>query len=148
MENSLHYLHVEPDNSTTQTVEKVEVPIVVGKNKKEAKEALAAFKEVVFVGKGDKVIDSSVKEGTVIYDTQKVIILMEKPVMPNLQGWSSRDVHRLAEMLDIPIKVTGEGFVTKQNIKKNKVIKDNMTLEVTLSSDKKKKSNKKKSKKK
>ena len=100
---------------------------------KDAKKQLEKAKiDATFIGNGKKVIAANVKEGTEIFTSQKVIILTDQPTVPNMKGWSERDVLSLADLLDIKIDVKGNGYVTKQSVDKGKKIKKDTTLEVQL----------------
>ena len=134
MENSLHYLNIEPDkDDIIDPVESNILPKIEGMKTKEAKKQLEKDKiDATFIGNGKKVIAANVKEGTEIFTSQKVIILTDQPTVPNMKGWSERDVLSLADLLDIKIDVKGNGYVTKQSVDKGKKIKKDTTLEVQL----------------
>lgn len=142
MENSLHYLHVQPDNDQLKEAKKVSIPTITGKTKEEAEFLLKDFEKVVFVGKGKKVVKVNY-EDTTVYNSQKMIVLLEEPTIPDFIGWSQRDVHHFAEMANISIKTNGEGFVKKQSVKKGSVLEEGMTIELELEANKKKKKKKK-----
>lgn len=149
MENGLHYLNIEPDkDKVIDPIESNEFPDIEGKNTKDIKKQLEESNvEAIFVGDGKKIVAASVEKGTEIFPSQKVIIVTDKVTMPNIKGWSERDVLSLASLLELDVEIKGSGFVTKQSIKKDTKIKDNMKLEVTLgSSTNKKEEDKKKSK--
>lgn len=141
MENSLHYLHIQPDNDELTEVTKVDIPKVIGKTKEEAEYLLADFKDVVFVGDGDKVTQIN-DDNETVYQTQKIIVVLGEPTVPNLTGWSLRDVYRFADMVNINVKTKGEGFVTKQSVKSGSKIEDGLEIEITLQSHQKKKKKK------
>lgn len=136
MENGLHYLNIEPDkDKVIDPIESNEFPSIEGKNTKDIKKQLEESKlEVVFVGDGKKVVAASVEEGIEIFPSQKVIIVTDKATMPNIKGWSERDVLSLASLLELDVEIKGSGFVTNQSIKKDTKIKGNMKLGVTLGS--------------
>ena len=46
--------------------------------------------------------------------------------MPNLQGWSMRDVMYFSKLLKLDLKTSGTGYVTNQNIEKDKLYKKAM----------------------
>ncbi|HLR80299.1 MAG TPA: penicillin-binding protein [Bacillota bacterium] len=133
MENSLHYLNIEPDKEEYEKVQTVKVPEVEGKNVKEVKKT---FKETpihpTFIGEGEKVVASSVEEGTELLPNSEVIVLTDQPVMPDLTGWSLRSVLQLGDLLGIQVEATGHGFVSSQTIKKGSSIQKNDTLKIEL----------------
>lgn len=133
MENSLHYLNIEPDKEEHEKIEMVKIPDVEGKRVTEVKKQ---FKEiplrVTFIGEGKKVVASSVKKGTEVLPNNEVILLTDQPAMPDLTGWSMRSVLQLADLLNIDVEMTGHGYVSSQSIKKDREIKNNDTLKVKL----------------
>lgn len=140
MENGLHYLDIEPDKeSIIDPIESATFPDVIDKDTSKVKETLNhAGIEATFVGKGKKVVDANLKEGSRVFPTQKVIIMTDQPTLPDMKGWSERDVLGLANLLDIEIKVKGNGYVVNQSEKKGTKIKEKMSLEVELALPKQK----------
>lgn len=150
MENGLHYLNIEPDKERViDPIKSKAFPSVEGKTTAEVKKQLQKEKiEATFIGKGKKVVAASVKDGTEIFASQKVIILTDEPTVPDMNGWSERDVLALASLLGIDIEVNNSGFVTKQSVEKGVKIKDNLKIEVELAVPKEKDKDDKQSKKK
>ncbi|MCQ2569828.1 MAG: PASTA domain-containing protein [Limosilactobacillus sp.] len=52
--------------------------------------------------------------------------------MPDLKDWSQADVQTLSQILNLPVKMTGHGYVTDQSIKAGQEIKANQTLVIRL----------------
>lgn len=50
--------------------------------------------------------------------------------IPNMLGWSKRDVLKVAQLLEVKVNMTGEGFVYKQNIQEGSVLKPEEPLVV------------------
>lgn len=136
MENGLHYLNIEPDKeSEPSDVETITFPAVIDKSVDSIKKQLEKEEiNLTIVGKGKKVVKSNVEEGSAIFPNQRVILLTDQPTMPNITGWSQRDVLALANLLDIDIDVSGNGFVHKQSIKEGEKITEEMTLSVDFQS--------------
>lgn len=133
MENSLHYLNIEPDKKETDAITTVEVPRAIDFHIKTATDKLtdAGF-IVTTIGKGEKVLDLSVEEGDSLFKGERIIVLTEQPTMPDITGWSHRDVLQLASLLEIEIETVGNGYVTGQNIEKDAQIKAGDHLKVEL----------------
>src|SRR5699024_8143844 len=146
VENSLHYLNVDPEEGSINDVKQVEMPDLVDKTKKEAEKALKDFDKVHFVGEGKTVKAVNVEAGKDIYDSQRIIVVKDKQKKPNIKGSYLREVYQIDEMTGMEVKAKGEGFVTKQSIKKGKAIKEASELEVTLKSYNKKEKKKKRKK--
>ncbi|MEJ8778697.1 penicillin-binding transpeptidase domain-containing protein [Pseudogracilibacillus sp. ICA-222130] len=135
IENGLHYLNIEPDkesdddsNEHTRTM-----PQVIDKTVKQAKKDLENISEnITVVGDGKNVLAVNINEDEEVVYGQHIMLITDKPTIPDLKGWSSRDVYQLGTLLEIDVKVKGNGFVTKQNIKKGSKIDKKVTLEVEL----------------
>ncbi|PKR78533.1 penicillin-binding protein [Halalkalibacillus sediminis] len=135
MENSLHYLEVEPDREQTNFAEPILIEDVAGKNVKDVEKKLSdEGVNVVVIGNGDTIKSVSPSEGSEILPNQKVIIKTEgKNTVPDLEGWTLRDVLRLGEVMSVDVDFVGTGFVTEQNIAPNGQIKEGGRLVVELS---------------
>lgn len=148
MENGLRYLNIEPDKEEiVESIDSYVFPKVEGKSTKEVKQELEKEKvDVKFIGDGKEVISASVKAGTEVFPSQKVIVLTDKPTMPNIKGWSEREVLTLSNLTEMEIEIKGNGFVKEQSIEEDAKIKKNMKLVVDMSEKEKTKKKKKKKK--
>ena len=65
---------------------------------------------------------------------EKVFLLTNSDnyTMPNMKGWSRTDVFAYSKLINKDIIINGEGYVTLQNIKANKVIGPDDIIEVNL----------------
>src|SRR5699024_4059699 len=84
------------------------------------------------IGDGDKVVASSVNESTNTLSNKPVILITNKLKMPDLAGWSKREILELENLLDIPIEINGDGFVTDQNIEVDEKINKKTKITVQL----------------
>lgn len=142
MENSLYYLDIDPDQESNDPVDRIKIPELIGENTADAKEKLKEKGlQVTVVGAGENVVDVSAEKGSQLLQSDRIILLTDKPTMPNIMGWSQRDVSQLVDLLQLKIETIGNGYVVKQSIKKDKPIKKNDYLGIELeapSTDKKK----------
>ncbi len=124
MENSLHYLNIEPDQESEQKVETVSMPDIDGMSVNKAKEKVESkgLKAAV-IGSGEKVEAFSSRPGEQLLTNEKIFILTDKPEMPDITGWSMRDVLKFGDVSDIEIETMGNGFAVKQSIKKGTSLK-------------------------
>lgn len=137
MENSLHYLDVDPDTEQDEyAVEKIELNHIVNKSVDSVLNEYRKFGiDVVVIGNGDKVIDSYPVEGkTILPNSRLLIVTNGELTIPDLTNWTLRDVLLLKELLNIEIDFIGNGFVTKQSIPEGSVITENTHLVVELKS--------------
>lgn len=136
MENGLHYLNIEPDKEgSVEEVELLQFPDIIGKDVEIVKKELEDLQQVSFIGNGAKVKKVNVEKNSTIFPQQRIIVITDKVTMPDVIGWSYRDVLTLAELLNIDVETKGSGFVTKQSVKKGAEIKEGMKVSITLSTD-------------
>ncbi|HLS20146.1 MAG TPA: penicillin-binding transpeptidase domain-containing protein [Bacillota bacterium] len=130
MENSLHYLNIEPDKEEQRDSIAVTIPSLNGQPKavKEQLEKLGLT--VTVIGSGENIVASNMQEGDKAFARQRIILVTDKPKMPNIIGWSLRDVYQLAELLELNIETIGNGYVITQSIKKGTKLKQDDYLGV------------------
>lgn len=84
------------------------------------------------VGSGDKIIETNFAAGTEVLPGQHVILITDQPKMPNIIGWSLREVHQFSEILELNLETIGHGYITTQSIKKGTKLKSGDYLGVEL----------------
>lgn len=133
MENGLHYMDINPDQDENDPVHRVKVPELTGENTADAEEELAGKGlHVTVIGSGEKVVDVSAEEGNQLLQNDRIILLTDEPAMPDITGWSQRDVMQLADLLHLKLETDGDGYVVRQSIEKDKEIKKEDYLGVEL----------------
>ena len=88
----------------------------------------------VVIGDGSNVTDQFPKAGTVINSNDNVMILTDGDaiVMPDLIGWTRKDLTAFWQLTGISIQSDGYGKVTWQNIEPGTPLSPDMTIEVQL----------------
>ncbi|TQS75656.1 penicillin-binding protein [Ornithinibacillus gellani] len=143
MENSLHYLDIEPDIDEDQKSQLIQIPELEGMEVAEAKAMLSEKGlHVTISGKGKKIIASNVIGKSELLPNSRVFLVTDKPTMPNMKGWSIREVLQFADVTGLKLETIGSGYVTKQGIKEGKSIKKGDYLGVELKPPQKKKAKK------
>ena len=134
MENGLHYMNIEPDKETEQSTAETETfPEVLNKDVKTVTKQLEkAGANITVIGNGEKIVAANIAEGDKFFPNQRIMLLTDKPTMPDIIGWSHRDVLSLANLLEVNVETSGVGYVKKQSIKEDKKIDDKTTLKVEL----------------
>lgn len=134
--NSLEYLKIKPnqvkDSKKYVKEQQAVVPEVTGKTMEEAKATLekAKFRPII-VGEG-KVKQQVPKATEKTLKGDRVFLVGDKPLMPNIQGWALRDVMNLAKMLNLNLKPSGTGYVTEQSVAEGTPLQAGTELAVTL----------------
>lgn len=132
MQNSLQYLNIKPSKVNKLSTKEIKdyTNLSIDAVKKEFENE---GMDVIQLGSEKRIKDQAPKEGTRLIQGEKTILLTDgKMEMPNLKGWSLRDVMKLANVAKIELKVNGSGYVTKQSIKAGKVIKEGDALTIQL----------------
>ncbi|CDQ19846.1 penicillin-binding protein 2B [Halobacillus karajensis] len=133
MENSLHYMDIQPDKETDESLSPLTLPDLTDKSTSEAeKELKQTFDNVEVIGDGEEVSAILPAPGTKVVENQRIMIVTDQPTMPDLTGYSARDVHRLVKHFNLNIESTGNGFVEKQSIPAGSNIKEGGYLVVEL----------------
>lgn len=143
MKNSLQYLQIDPTStvsekeSTTQNAG-IKLPSLEEKNLTEIKAELDKLGlEAVLLGDGQKIISQYPVADTAVINDEKILLKTSDSIkMPNITDWSRRDVMKLGYLLDLSIKTEGSGYVTKQSIKKDSIVKAGDLLTITLNTRK------------
>ena len=93
--------------------------------------------DVVLIGEGDKIINQYPKSGTIMNLNNKMFLLTNdnKYKMPDIKGWSRNEITTFANMINLDINFSGNGYAKEYNIEKGTEITNNMTLEVVLESN-------------
>lgn len=93
--------------------------------------------DVVLIGEGDKIINQYPKSGTIMNLNNKMFLLTNdnKYKMPDIKGWSRSEITTFANMINLDVNFSGNGYAKEYNIEKGTEITNNMTLEVVLESN-------------
>ncbi|MDY0396298.1 penicillin-binding transpeptidase domain-containing protein [Virgibacillus halophilus] len=135
MENGLHYLDIEPDEKKEKSNSKIAMPDVTGESTVEAEKILKdkGLKPVV-LGETGTITKTSIPAGTKLLQNEKVLLLTDKPLMPDVTGWSLREVMQLSNLLELNLTTSGNGYVTSQSIKPGQSVKKHVKWNVKLQS--------------
>lgn len=136
IKNSLEYLKVKPytekqiADATKQSQLKVQnyVNQSMGTVEKSVeKEKL----QPVILGEG-KIIKQYPQSGEVMSEGDRIFLLGNNAQMPNVKGWSMRDIMYFSKLVKLDLKTSGTGYVTSQSIEKGQDLREGDTLELEL----------------
>ncbi|MEO2074947.1 MAG: penicillin-binding protein [Bacillus sp. (in: firmicutes)] len=132
MQNSLHYLNIQPSVLEKATINKM--TNLKGQSVTETvKELKEKGYETVVLGNGSEIIGQLPKAGTTILEGEKVIIQTDGEfTAPDMTGWSLRDVMKVANMAGLKLNSKGKGYVAKQSIQPKAPLKEGDFLIVDL----------------
>lgn len=142
MKNSLQYMKIQPTEEAEEEPEKAEtevgseLPPFEGESVEAAQKWLQDNKmNAVILGSSNEVSEQYPEEDSRLIANGRVFLKTEgKMSMPDVTGWSSRDVMKLANFLDLELEVKGNGYAVSQTIKKGERVQKNDRLTVKLQS--------------
>lgn len=132
MKNSLQYLNIQPsqqEKASTTKLADFDGQAVTDVTKSLQDQGL----NVVVLGNGAKVTGQEPAANTTILEGTKVMLQTEGDLIaPEMEGWSLRDVMKVAKIAGMKLNSTGSGYVFKQNIKAGAILKKGDYLIVDL----------------
>ncbi|WP_075981023.1 penicillin-binding protein [Bacillus massilinigeriensis] len=146
MKNSLQYMNIKPAKQKKKDI--ITIPDLTNMSIEEATNMLETKGiEVEVLGMGDKIISQVPAKDSTLLEGEKVVIKATgKMTIPNMIGWSLRDVLKVTEIANLKVNSTGNGYVTKQNIKEGTEIKAGDYLVIEMQTPKEQLESKKKKK--
>lgn len=133
MQNGLRYLNIAPDQEPEQLYKTVKIPELKGKNAKEmAKTLKEKGLKVTLIGDGEKIELTNIASGEEVFTNDHIFLVTNEPKMPNIQGWSLREVLQFGHLLQLKTETVGKGYVTKQSVKEGTPLKAGDYLGVEL----------------
>jgi penicillin-binding protein 2B len=137
MENSLHYLNIKPKekasgDKASENMPSASLSDLTGMRMEMAeKQAKDEGFTPVKIGDGAAVQKQYPESGNNILPNEKVFLASEGQVkMPDMTGWSRRDVLNYSHLTGIHFELNGKGFATKQSVKKGKEINGKTTVKI------------------
>ena len=88
----------------------------------------------IVIGSGTKIKESSVAEGTNLDANEQILLLSDKvEEMPDLYGWTKKNIETLAKWLNIEVEFEGTGQTVKQqSVRANTALKNIQKIKITL----------------
>ena len=124
-------------NSTKKTNNYAEytMPSLVNHSLDYAKNKLSGMKvEKVIIGNGDNIISQYPDGGESIISNQNIFLMSDgtKITMPDMSGWTMKDITAFWKLTGIEIQMEGSGSVYKQSVKKGQAINADSEIKVQL----------------
>lgn len=134
METSLKYISVQPNNDIDKESSEIKISSYVGESTKITVDDLKTKGlNVVKLGNGNKINKQYPSSGVKLLKNELILLKTNEEVkMPNLNGWSLRNVMYLSKLLDLEFSFKGKGYVVNQSIKPGTIIKKKDILEIEL----------------
>jgi penicillin-binding protein 2B len=137
MKNSLQYLHIQPSFNKKTSKEKskgIEIDSYAGRSTEEVvKELKEKGLAPIVIGNGRQIEEHIPLSGDKVIAGERVVLKTDgEAVMPDVRGWSLRDVMKVAELLGLRPSTKGNGYVVSQNIRPGALVKKGDYLIVEL----------------
>ncbi|GAA0494979.1 penicillin-binding protein 2B [Salinibacillus aidingensis] len=135
MEKSLHYLNITPDKKTKGlSVDSIELSDYKGQSVEAVKQSLGKQKvQTEVIGNGDKVRATLPQAGNKVLPESTVMLLTDgDAVIPDLTGWSLREVLKYASVYDLKVEHIGNGYVVHQSVDPGANVKKGSYLSIKL----------------
>ena len=120
---------------TEKNIETYKLKSYINKKTDEVKAELSnAGIDVIIIGDGDKITKQSMNKNEKITIGEKIFLTTngKNKILPNMIGWSRKDVVNLCNLLGIKYTITGYGYVKSQNYNPYTQISSDMNLEIVL----------------
>ena len=134
IKNVSKYLEIyDESKNNTAKLEEYTLSNYTNKDTETVKSTLSSYGlNVVVIGNGEKIVNQYPKANTKVNSIDKIILLTNgnEIKMPNLIGYSSKEVNALINLINLKTESIGSGFVTSQSIKEGEVLTNESILEL------------------
>lgn len=133
VQNITKYANLYDSLDTSNLIASYKTPSYISKNVKGVSKALEELKiKPVVIGDGEYIIKQSPLIGNTILAGEKIFLLTNSTnyKMPNMKGWSRKEVMEFFNLIGMSPQINGDGYVTGQSLKASSTI--NLDSEITL----------------
>ncbi len=133
--NISKYYGDDGSESAVEDLPEYEMPSYINQLKDSAVTDLSSKGiSTVVIGDGEKVIDQYPSKSMTVTSKDKVFLLTSgtNVTVPNLSGWSKKEVETFASLLHMTITIEGNGYVTSQSLVEGSPLNGETQLTVTL----------------
>lgn len=125
----------DSDKDSSSTWETYTAPVFVNHSLDYVESKLDEYAfETVIIGDGTSVVAQYPSANKTITSNERMLLLTEGTsiTMPNMIGWTRKEVNAFCELTGIDITVEGNGKVTSQSVKKGKTISADSEISVKM----------------
>ena len=133
--NIAKYKNIYGEENNKQESNEIIVENYLNKDVKEVKDKLEQNGiKVIVLGNGNKIINQSLTMGSKVIKDDRIFLLTNSKeyMIPNMLGYSENEVNIISKLLNINVKIEGNGYVISQSIPENTLITPEMILEIKL----------------
>ena len=133
--NIAKYKNIYGEENNKQESNEIIVENYLNKDVKDVKDKLEQNGiKVIILGNGNKIINQSLTMGSKVIKDDRIFLLTNSKeyMIPNMLGYSENEVNIISKLLNINVKIEGNGYVISQSIPENTLITPEMILEIKL----------------
>src|SRR5699024_8286576 len=86
----------------------------------------------IVLGDGENIKKVSKAVGESITSQQKLFIKTDNASMPNMTGWSLRDLLVFKEFMQLDVELVGQGYIVKQSVEEDTALNEKDYIMVEL----------------
>ncbi|MDQ0206450.1 penicillin-binding protein [Alkalicoccobacillus murimartini] len=140
MQRSLDYLNIAPtiEEVKEETESGYKMEDLNGQTRDEAVTELENYgMEVLTLGEGNQVESQQPEAGVGLLEGEKVVLYMGggSAQLPDMTGWSARDVLKVAAVFGVNLEQEGNGFLIHQSPGAGEVVQEGDTIQTEFSSE-------------
>ena len=133
IKNIAKYKNINTKKREVTNIENYEIDNLINKDIEQSKQKLSQLGlNITTIGNGNIIVDYYPKQKIASNDRIILITNGNEMALPNMINWSKREVKYLLDYLNISYKLSGEGYVTEQNIPEGTIITNELELEIKL----------------
>lgn len=136
MKNSLNYLKINPytkeEAKEWGKQNEIEVQDFISRPMSTIKSNLVEKKlNPVLLGEGN-IIKQYPQKGSIVTEGDRIFLIGNNIKMPDITGWSMRDVTSLSTILNLKLQTSGSGYASTQSIEHGKALKEGDTIGIAF----------------
>ena len=133
MKNIAKYKNINTKQREKTNIESYDLENYTNKDIETSRQKLQALGlNIITIGNGDTIVDYYPKQKITANERMILITNGNEFKLPNMTNWSKRETKYLLDYLKVKYNLTGEGYVTEQNIPEGTVITNELELEIKL----------------
>ena len=126
-----------PEHDEYSVIEKNEMFNLINNNIDYALNKLTPItNNIEVIGNGSTILQQRPNSNQSLLTNQRVFLLTNNNEirMPNMIGWTRKDVTEFWNITGLPIKIEGDGVVVSQSVTNNTIINESSTIDIKLES--------------
>ena len=133
IKNVSKYKNIYEELEIKKETESLTMPSYKNKKVEEVTKQLTNY-NVIVIGDGNKVINQYPTKGKTIIASDHVFLLTNsnKYKMPDMTGWTRKEVQSFLELINIKYEIIGNGKVISQSVEAGNEIDKNVVIKITL----------------